>query len=971
MISGRIRNEDAVATVRVLSVGASYADAADGAPALTVEHASTAEDGLDRVSAGGRIDCVVCGHELPDMTCARFTDRLRALDDEVPLVVFVPAGDDVAAADALDAGATDVIRADGAVSESLLCARVRNAVRASVGADTWAYVDDLSALRQAALEGTAPATLFDDALSLVARTVGASRCGLFERRETDGGDELVLRAAVGWDEDALDSLRARGNSVTAAATETPGEVQHNRREGGGDEVALALSVGGKPWGALTAVAPDGEAFTDHDAEVLASVAAVLEPAIARRRRARELKRYEAVVETVDDGVYALDLDYRITEVSDALCETTGFDRDDLVGADVRSLVDLPAETDCFETATERNGRPVGSRQFDVAHAEGGTIPIETQFSVFRGPDGEEELVGVVRDVTDRTQYEQTLTALNNSTHGLLRAESRAEVGERIAATASDVLDLPGVAVYLFDGDNGQLEPATVSEGMRSLVGDLPALGPGDTSLAWQAFVAGEEIHSDDIREREEVYDPDTPFRSGLYVPLGEHGVLVVESTRTAAFEEPTVELVDLLAASAEAALNRVRRESQLRERDRELREQNARLTGLQQTNDIIRAIDRALVQANTREEIERAVCDRLATADNFAFAWIGTPDEAGEALRPRTWAGEERGYLDAVSFSLAEAREPAAAATATREPVVVSEVANGFQAEPWRRSALTNDYLSVLAVPLVHGDVLYGTLAVYADEQGAFDETTQTVLGEAGETIANAINTVETQRTLLADRVTELELAIDEPDVFLRTLAAHLDARLTVDDIIEESGGASLVFLTAEGTDTESLAALEEAFVSVERVDVIAERDGAIRCELRFNGADVAPALTDYGAVVRELAADGERIRATVELPYDADVREFVESVQATHPNTDLLARHNQTSAVQSERDVRAGITERLTERQYEVLRTAYASGFFEWPRDRTGQEVAASLDISQPTFNKHLRAAEGKLFTMLLDDET
>jgi predicted DNA binding protein len=63
-------------------------------------------------------------------------------------------------------------------------------------------------------------------------------------------------------------------------------------------------------------------------------------------------------------------------------------------------------------------------------------------------------------------------------------------------------------------------------------------------------------------------------------------------------------------------------------------------------------------------------------------------------------------------------------------------------------------------------------------------------------------------------------------------------------------------------------------------------------------------------------------------------------------------------------------VSDLLTDRQEEVLRTAYLSGFFETPRDRTGGEVAESLDVSQPTFNNHLRAAQRKLFTLLLEDE-
>jgi hypothetical protein len=57
--------------------------------------------------------------------------------------------------------------------------------------------------------------------------------------------------------------------------------------------------------------------------------------------------------------------------------------------------------------------------------------------------------------------------------------------------------------------------------------------------------------------------------------------------------------------------------------------------------------------------------------------------------------------------------------------------------------------------------------------------------------------------------------------------------------------------------------------------------------------------------------------------------------------------------------------------RQLETLQTAYHSGYFEWPRDRTGEEVAEALGITQPTFTGHLRAAERKLRAMLFDDAT
>ncbi|MFW6000412.1 MAG: helix-turn-helix domain-containing protein, partial [Halorubrum sp.] len=51
-----------------------------------------------------------------------------------------------------------------------------------------------------------------------------------------------------------------------------------------------------------------------------------------------------------------------------------------------------------------------------------------------------------------------------------------------------------------------------------------------------------------------------------------------------------------------------------------------------------------------------------------------------------------------------------------------------------------------------------------------------------------------------------------------------------------------------------------------------------------------------------------------------------------------------------------------LTDRQCEVLRTAYRMGYFERPRDANASEVADALDISPSTFAEHLATAQRKL---------
>jgi len=58
----------------------------------------------------------------------------------------------------------------------------------------------------------------------------------------------------------------------------------------------------------------------------------------------------------------------------------------------------------------------------------------------------------------------------------------------------------------------------------------------------------------------------------------------------------------------------------------------------------------------------------------------------------------------------------------------------------------------------------------------------------------------------------------------------------------------------------------------------------------------------------------------------------------------------------------------KLTERQFEVLQTAFEMGYFERPRRSNATEVAAALDITQSTFTEHLSAAQSKLVGDVLE---
>ena len=126
----------------------------------------------------------------------------------------------------------------------------------------------------------------------------------------------------------------------------------------------------------------------------------------------------------------------------------------------------------------------------------------------------------------------------------------------------------------------------------------------------------------------------------------------------------------------------------------------------------------------------------------------------------------------------------------------------------------------------------------------------------------------------------------------------------------------------------------------------------------------------DRGGVLRRGTARPDGTELVVELPTETDVRRFVDRLGDRLPGLSLFARREHEASAASADGVARRLADRLSDRQAEALETAYEMGYFAWPRDHEGREVAAAMDITQPTLNRHLREAERKVFDTLLDGD-
>lgn len=153
---------------------------------------------------------------------------------------------------------------------------------------------------------------------------------------------------------------------------------------------------------------------------------------------------------------------------------------------------------------------------------------------------------------------------------------------------------------------------------------------------------------------------------------------------------------------------------------------------------------------------------------------------------------------------------------------------------------------------------------------------------------------------------------------------------------------------------------------AVSEAKLISERNGSALFECRTTVTNIATTVADHGGVPRSVTADPNGGRVVVDLAQTANVRSFAERLTGEYPSVEFVARRERTGGAGSKRSFRERLNDHLTDRQREVLEAAYFSEYFEWPREKNGEQIAGALGVAPPTFNHHLRAGERKLFETL-----
>ena len=205
-------------------------------------------------------------------------------------------------------------------------------------------------------------------------------------------------------------------------------------------------------------------------------------------------------------------------------------------------------------------------------------------------------------------------------------------------------------------------------------------------------------------------------------------------------------------------------------------------------------------------------------------------------------------------------------------------------------------------------------------------QTTETVdVGILGRVVAHDTGSRSTALvTLYADRQRELDDAIETVRASPHIYSAMKVPRATPDSGPRPGNATADLLIDHEASSQISGAFLSCNFVHARPVDT---RDGSEQWEL----------LTKQ--------------------PHD--VYDALESIMRTH-DADITIR-GISQATNATDGTPFSLTS-LSSRQREVFELARARGYYEWPKEVSGTELATELDIATATLHEHLHKAEAKL---------
>lgn len=604
----------------------------------------------------------------------------------------------------------------------------------------------------------------------------------------------------------------------------------------------------------------------------------------------------------------------------------------------------------------------------------------------------QNLLRPTADTADRSatdgETSGTETALSPSAHpaeSLLTATSPSRVCTLVAETLIAATPVSIAGCYLRSGE--RLNPAAVVPAGTDPPIRLPSIALSEYPKLDPRELSGPAIGQYSYLQSilEEASD------EAIFVaPMGDRGLLFGGGPRVEEMDADAIATVRWLVALATRTLERLDDQRRLDALETERRQLEWDVDRWQSLGRTITSVVDALETGSTRPTFERTLCRELVGLEWIEGTWVGDLSFDSGAYNCREQAGEPVVPLGTGDGTVPDSlfRELVDSLVAGDSALLSAVDLVGYEGTRPRPGGEREETAAgdTMFVPLAFDGRRYGVLAVRTDDADLGAETCER-FDAVGSVLSMATAFLECRRFLGSDERLHLEVRItgaaskplerDTGEIVsdpLLALTTTLECQLSVlalsvTPLGERHETTAVLAVENSGLEVSTVQSAIDAIDGIDFLESATRSDGTLTLYVRLATETIAQRVTTHGGLVTALDGTGSDPTVHIEIAADSDVRSFVDVLHRHLGGVELRRKRTVSPGAQVGASFADHAHQTLTDRQLETLRLAYQAGYFEWPRERTGSEVAALLAVSQPTFARHLRISQRKLYELLFDD--
>lgn len=349
----------------------------------------------------------------------------------------------------------------------------------------------------------------------------------------------------------------------------------------------------------------------------------------------------------------------------------------------------------------------------------------------------------IKDITSRKKTDMFQNVLSSLEQVLHNTTSIYDVTQKKMEIAAKALECDSAAVSFFKETEWEVQHIYKFDkevkGMHIALEDEPH---ANLALKEKKILFIEDTFTDPRVNNQRLKD--WGIRSVIVVPLftphKKIGAIFFNYKREKVFSDMEVHFLLRLSNSLSLALENTELLENL-QNELKIKEDNERK--LIRLNNILRAISRssqALVHAVSEKDYVSRICKIITEDCNQALAWVGFVDDKGVA--PKVWSGSAKKYMANLKYSVVKGEQednPVTLAIKFKKPYVCNNLADGPNRSIWRKKAVEAGLHSIISLPLIHQNEVYGILNIYSIESNFYTTDETLLLTELAQYLSQGI----------------------------------------------------------------------------------------------------------------------------------------------------------------------------------------------------------------------------------------